>query len=102
MPGHARACPVSDEQAGSCPLTVCRMIEWAPDETVWEQMHDILRERIEKGVYKPRNPIPSITHLEQEFGVARGTVRKVLGKLKDDGLLRSIPGKGTFVVPKPE
>jgi len=76
------------------------MIEWAPDETVWEQMYDILRERIEKGVYKPRNPIPSITHLEQEFGVARGTVRKVLGKLKDDGLLRAVPGKGTFVTPK--
>lgn len=79
-----------------------RMIEWAPDETVWQQMYDILRKRIETGVYKPRMPLPSITHLEQEFGVARGTVRKVLGKLKDDGLLRAIPGKGTYVSPRPE
>lgn len=78
------------------------MIEWAPDETVWQQMYDILRKRVETGVYKPRMPLPSITHLEQEFGVARGTVRKVLGKLKDDGYLRAIPGKGTFVVPRAE
>ncbi|MEV0382473.1 GntR family transcriptional regulator [Nonomuraea sp. NPDC050643] len=78
------------------------MIEWAPDETVWQQMYDILRERIESGAYQPRNPIPSITHLEQEFGVARGTVRKVLGKLKEDGYLRAISGKGTFVVPRAE
>ncbi|MFC4006695.1 GntR family transcriptional regulator [Nonomuraea purpurea] len=78
------------------------MIDWAPDETVWEQMYDILRKRIETGEYKARNPIPSITHLEQEFGVARGTVRKVLGKLKDEGYLRAISGKGTFVLPRHE
>lgn len=48
------------------------MIEWEPDETIWQQMYDILRERIETGSYKPRMPLPSITHLEQEFGVARG------------------------------
>jgi DNA-binding GntR family transcriptional regulator len=74
------------------------MIEWQPDETVWRQLYDMLRGRIESGYYKPRNPLPSITHLEQEFGVARGTVRKVLAKLKDEGLLHAIPGKGTFVV----
>ena len=78
------------------------MIEWDPDETVWRQLYLILRERIETGHYKPRMPLPSISHLEEEFHVARGTVRKVLGKLKDDGLLRAIPGKGTFVSPRDE
>lgn len=78
------------------------MIEWQPDETVWQQMYDILRERIETGVYRPRMPIPSLTHLEQEFGVARVTARKVVNKLKADGYLRAIPGKGTFVTPRPE
>jgi DNA-binding GntR family transcriptional regulator len=76
------------------------MTEWEPDETVWRQLYAILRERIESGVYQPRSPLPSITNLEQEFGVARVTVRKVLDKLKDDGLLRAIPGKGTFVMPR--
>lgn len=78
------------------------MIEWAPDETVWQQLYDILRERIESGVYQPRTALPSITQLQQEFGVARVTVRKVLDKLKDEGMLRAIPGKGTYVAPRPE
>lgn len=78
------------------------MIEWEPDETIWSQMYAILRERIESGVYRPRMPIPSVSRLEQEFGVARVTVRKVVDKLKADGLVRSIPGKGTFVVPRPD
>lgn len=85
-----------------CLATVGHMIEWDPDETVWRQLYNILRARIETGVYQPRMPLPSITHLEQEFGVARVTVRKVLDKLKDEGLLRAIPGKGTFVAPRPE
>lgn len=84
-----------------CPSTVWRMTEWEPDETVWRQLYAILRERIETGVYQPRLPLPSITLLQQEFGVARVTVRKVLNKLKDDGYLRAIPGKGTFVLPRP-
>lgn len=71
-----------------------------PDRTVWEQVYEELRRRIETEVYKPRNPVPSITQLEQEFGVARGTVRKVLAKLADDGLVRPISGKGTYVSPR--
>lgn len=84
------------------PSTVSVMIEWEPDETIWSQMYAILRGRIESGVYPPRTPIPSIGRLEEEFGVARVTVRKVVDKLKADGLLRAIPGKGTYVVPRPE
>jgi len=76
------------------------MIEFDPDRTVWVQVYDLLRKRIEEGVYKERHPIPSITHLEQELGVARQTVRKVVGKLADDGLVRVIGGKGTFVRPR--
>lgn len=74
--------------------------EWEPNRTVWEQLYDILRTRIEAGEYRERYPIPSITQLEQEFGVARGTVRKVLDKLASAGLVRPISGKGTFVVPR--
>ncbi|MEV0830945.1 MULTISPECIES: winged helix-turn-helix domain-containing protein [Streptosporangiaceae] len=76
------------------------MIEFDPDRTVWAQVYDLLRERIEGGVYKERHPIPSIAHLEQELGIARQTVRKVIGKLADDGLVRVIGGKGTFVRPQ--
>jgi DNA-binding GntR family transcriptional regulator len=76
------------------------MIEFDPDRTVWAQVYDLLRQRIENGAYKERLPIPSIVHLEQELGVARQTVRKVVAKLAEDGYVRAISGKGTFVRPR--
>lgn len=91
--------PVSPEQDRAEPSTVILVIEWDRDRTVWEQLYELLRARIEDGTYRPRYPIPSITQLEQEFEVARTTVRRVLRILKDEGYLRAISGKGTFVRP---
>ncbi|MEV8638806.1 GntR family transcriptional regulator [Streptosporangium sp. NPDC051023] len=78
------------------------MIDFDAPETVWEQLYAILRERIETGVYPEQRIIPSITQLEQEFSVARGTVRKVRDKLADEGFLRPVSGRGTFVRPRNE
>jgi DNA-binding GntR family transcriptional regulator len=46
--------------------------------------------------------IPSITTLSQQYGVAVSTVRRSLGVLKDEGLIRTRPSWGTFVVPPAE
>ncbi len=35
--------------------------------------------------------------MEQEFGVARVTVRKVTAALRKDGLIVTTPGMGSFV-----
>ena len=35
------------------------------------------------------------------YGVSRRTVREALKKLKDEGLIRSRQGRGTFAVPRP-
>ncbi|WP_204052228.1 GntR family transcriptional regulator [Microbispora siamensis] len=56
-----------------------------------------LRARIDAGTYKERYPIPSIKRLAEEFGVAEGTVRKVLALLTQENRIRPISGKGTFV-----
>ncbi|GGK60945.1 hypothetical protein Sme01_02500 [Sphaerisporangium melleum] len=76
------------------------MINFDPDRRVWEQVHETLIQRIEAGVYKERNPIPSIVHLQQEFGVALGTIRKVVRKLADEGYVNPIPGRATYVLPR--
>ncbi|MBP2704350.1 winged helix-turn-helix transcriptional regulator [Microbispora sp. RL4-1S] len=69
---------------------------------MWEQVYELLRARIESDTYKERRPIPSTTHLVQELGVAQGTVRKAVARLKEEGLLRAINGKGTYVRPRSE
>lgn len=47
--------------------------------------------------YLPGQKLAGERHLAQEFGVSRGTVREVINKLSQEGLLRSVKGSGTFV-----
>ncbi len=67
-------------------------------EPVYEQLADALRQRIASGEYPPRTAIPSITRLCQETGLAVGTVRKAVAVLAAEGLVVTVPGKGSFVV----
>jgi DNA-binding GntR family transcriptional regulator len=64
---------------------------------LYVQLADILREMIMSGVLEPRSPLPSESYLQQEHGVARGTVRQAVGILRDEGLVVTISGRGTFV-----
>lgn len=69
-------------------------------EPSYRQLAGQLRERITSGQIPPREPLPSITELAEETGLARGTVRKALGVLADEGLVYSVPGRGTFAGPR--
>jgi GntR family transcriptional regulator len=64
---------------------------------VYRQLVDILRSRIESGDLAPGHAIPSETELEQRYGLARGTIRKAIGVLRDDGLIITVRGKGSYV-----
>jgi DNA-binding GntR family transcriptional regulator len=64
---------------------------------LYTQLADILREMITSGELQPRSPLPSESYLQQEQGVARGTVRTAIGILRDEGLVVTISGRGTFV-----
>ncbi|MEW9548862.1 hypothetical protein [Nonomuraea sp. NPDC050783] len=44
-------------------------------------------------------PIPSETLLVGEFGIARGTARKIVAALRDEGLIYTVPQMGSFVSP---
>lgn len=80
--------------------TVGRVIEFDPTRPKWEQIADILRERIQSGEYEPRQLVSEV-QLESEFGVARGTVRKATAALREEGLLVTTQGMGSFVAEKP-
>jgi GntR family transcriptional regulator len=67
---------------------------------LWRQLADILRGQIERGEITRR--LPSETTLMQEFGLAMGTVRKAIAALRDDGLVFTTPGVGTFVAQRRE
>lgn len=73
------------------------MIDPDGPEPLYSQVAAILRARIESGELPPNRPIPGIPHLQQEFGVARGTVMKAVEILRSEGLVHTVQGRGTFV-----
>ncbi|GAB1822730.1 GntR family transcriptional regulator [Herbidospora sp. RD11066] len=73
------------------------MIEFRPDELKWEAVLAEIRRRIKSGEYKVGHPIPGEPRMAEEFGVARGTARKVIRALLETGEIYTVVGKGTFV-----
>ena len=56
-----------------------------------------VRERILSGEFAVDSKLPSHTDLATEFGVAPLTVRQVLARLEEEGLVSREQGRGTFV-----
>ncbi|MFE3452348.1 GntR family transcriptional regulator [Nonomuraea sp. NPDC059194] len=75
------------------------MTEVRESKKVWIRVADELRGRIKDGTYRPDARFPSETDLVQEFGIARGTARKITARLRDEGLIYTEPQVGSFVVP---
>ena len=67
----------------------------------WMQVYDLLRTRIESGEFPPGGRLPSIPSLAREYRVAGITVRKALAKLREENLIVTVPGWGSFVAEDP-
>jgi GntR family transcriptional regulator len=67
-------------------------------EPPWRQLAAILRVRIESGEITAR--LPGERALQQEFGLAPVTIRKAIRALRAEGIVRTTPGMGTYVVRK--
>src|SRR5262245_30543576 len=65
------------------------------------QVAAVMRQRIESKRWRAGEKISTLAELEQEFQVARVTVRQAVDILREEGLLRCQQGRGTFVSEKP-
>ncbi|MGO9081889.1 MAG: GntR family transcriptional regulator [Streptosporangiaceae bacterium] len=61
------------------------------------QLASTLRGQIKSGELPPGWVMPSEATLMQEHGLARGTVRKAVDALVEEGLVNRVQGRGTFV-----
>ena len=61
------------------------------------RVYDELHARIGRGEWPPGSKLPPHLELAAEFAVAPMTVRQVLARLEDEGLVSRQVGRGTFV-----
>lgn len=61
------------------------------------QVADVLRRQVLRGLHAD-GPLPGEDELAADFAVSRNTAREALDRLRTEGLITRIPGRGTFVV----
>jgi len=67
------------------------------DPRAYVRIADQVRQQITAGRLEPGQPVPSITTLTQDHGVARQTAAKALRLLESEGLVHRVPGLGYYV-----
>jgi DNA-binding GntR family transcriptional regulator len=72
-------------------------------EPPYRQIAAWLRGRIEAGEFRPgEDPLPSEKDLQETFEVSRDTARRAVSVLRDEGLVLTVPHRGTYVLPESE
>ncbi len=69
---------------------------------LYYQLMQIIKESIESGELKPGDSLPTELELMEKYQLSRATVRQAVLQLVNDGYLRRIKAKGTFVNVPPE
>ena len=93
---HASVCEVSRHQVLACKPRRVRIDHDAADFP-FEQLAVQLRERITSGEYAAGQKLPTINEIVSETGLSPMTIRRAVKTLADEGLVRVVPGRGTFV-----
>ncbi|GAA4196668.1 hypothetical protein GCM10022252_44370 [Streptosporangium oxazolinicum] len=71
-------------------------IAWRSNQAKWLQIANVIKDRIRNGTYRVDEPVASEHMIVQEFGVSRPTARKVLVRLREEGVVYAVRGLGTF------
>jgi DNA-binding transcriptional regulator YhcF (GntR family) len=66
--------------------------------SVSQQIVDYFQENIRSNRFKAGQKLPKASELARDAGVGNHTLKDAMSILKEMGLVRTIPGKGTFVV----
>jgi DNA-binding GntR family transcriptional regulator len=71
-------------------------VDHGAPEPAYQQLAAILRARIAKGEWR-KGPLPSVKQLQQEHDVGRDTVLHAIEILRNEGLVFTVPRRGTYV-----
>lgn len=72
-------------------------ITYKSSEPIYKQIIKAIKKNISAKEWKEGDRIPSEEEMVSKLQVSRGTVRKAISVLVEDGILEKIQGKGTYV-----
>ena len=71
-------------------------VDHGAPEPAYQQLAAILRGKIARGEWQ-NGPLPSVKQLQQEHDVGRDTVLRAIEILRDEGLVFTVPRRGSYV-----
>lgn len=75
------------------------MFEPPANSSVSNQIKEYLKLLIEQNRHNPNFQFPSENQLAKQFNVSRSPAKKAISELRNEGLIYTIHGKGTFIKP---
>lgn len=77
------------------------LIDYHSRVPIYEQIKEQIIMLINMEVYKPGDQLPSIRALAKELNLNVNTVKRAFTELENDGVTRSLQGRGVFVNSNP-
>lgn len=93
--------------AGQGNSTVIGMTDVPPSidregpEPVYAQVASHIRSRIDSGEWPPGRRLPAERELAEFYGVAYDSIRRATAMLREQGLIVTVHGRGTYVAQEP-
>lgn len=66
-------------------------------QPIYEQLVEQLRKQLFLGVVQAGQALPSVRQLATELGINPNTIQKAYRRMEAEGMIISVPGKGSFI-----
>lgn len=66
---------------------------------IYEQLNKSISKMAALGALEPNEQLPSVRTLAQDLGINPNTVQKAYQMLEQNGIIYSVPGKGSYISP---
>ena len=77
-------------------------LDYRDSRPIYSQIIDGFRSQIRAGILNAGDKLPSVRELAAELTINPNTIQRAYRELEAEGLIASVPGKGSFVCQIPE
>lgn len=74
-------------------------LNYRDSRPIYEQIKDGLRRMVVSGALAPDEKLPSVRALATQLSINPNTIQRSYNELEAEGLIYSVPGKGSFFSP---